>query len=105
MKVTDYKTKEMVLLTSQIFDIKSDEMQESKTSGFAPTRRRSRALNEVSQSMQLPGKAVSSLQQSEKSTSRRDLTVNVSQTNSKQKLPWLNAQSRFENSKMRSRQS
>ena len=32
VKVTDFQTKEMMLLTSQIFDIKSEEMHESQTS-------------------------------------------------------------------------
>ena len=34
VKITDFQSKEMLLLTSQIFDIRSDAMQESKTSGL-----------------------------------------------------------------------
>jgi len=34
VKVTDFQTREMMLLTSQIFDIRAEEMQESKTSEF-----------------------------------------------------------------------
>ena len=34
VKITDYQSKEMLLLTSQIFYIRQDAMQESKTSAF-----------------------------------------------------------------------
>ncbi len=34
VKITDFQSKEMLLLTSQIFDIRSDAMLESKTSGL-----------------------------------------------------------------------
>ena len=44
-----------MLLTSQIFDIRQDEMQESKASGFNfEAKRRSRTQNEVSKSVALP---------------------------------------------------
>ena len=38
VKVTDFQTKEMMLLTSQIFDIKSEEMRESQYSQFSKKR-------------------------------------------------------------------
>ena len=53
VKVTDLTSKEMMLLTSQIFDIRQEEMLESKTSGFE-SKRRSRTQNEVSKSVTLP---------------------------------------------------
>ena len=51
VKVTDYRSKEMTLLTSQIFDIKGDDMHQSRTSGLSQTNvnaKAGRAHNAVS---------------------------------------------------------